>query len=212
MTVDAARQLVLAGRQVPDPWDRIRRYCGLTWSGGSPETWAFHYYDAYCDARPTSANRVEAGDVLAAGALHPGITRADLAFFHDSAPALQAWIARLPGAAGLPDINDAVMDHLVGLRDWAGAVHLGLLTKVLHRKRPQLIPLVDREVLDWYRPITGERSASGAWPGLLDAMRADVTANHAELVRMGDALMAATAVRVSALRLIDIALWMGSAR
>ena len=38
--------LVLAGRAIPDAGDRIRRYCGLPWSGGPPETWAYRYYDA----------------------------------------------------------------------------------------------------------------------------------------------------------------------
>lgn len=37
--------IVAAGREIPDGLDRIRRYCGLSWSGGEPETWAWRYYD-----------------------------------------------------------------------------------------------------------------------------------------------------------------------
>lgn len=37
---------VAAGREVPRALDRVRRYCGLPWSGGPPETWAWQFYDA----------------------------------------------------------------------------------------------------------------------------------------------------------------------
>jgi hypothetical protein len=32
--------IVVAGRTIPDGVDRVRRYCGLPWSGGTGETWA----------------------------------------------------------------------------------------------------------------------------------------------------------------------------
>ena len=39
-------EIVAAGREIPDALDNIRHYCGLAWSGGPPETWAWDYYDA----------------------------------------------------------------------------------------------------------------------------------------------------------------------
>lgn len=208
MTFDGARGLVLAGQAVPDAWDRVRRYCGCAWSGGPAEVWAFHYYDAI----PSSGQRVEPLDVLAAGVLHPGVGRDALAFFHDAAPALEAWVTALPTGTDLPDAGDVVVDHLGTLRDWPDAPALSLLTKVLHRVRPRLIPLLDREILDWYRPLTGERGASAAWPHLVRATAADVSANCETLSRMADDLLTETGVRVSALRILDIAIWMGGPR
>jgi len=38
--------LVLAGHRHPRALDDIRRFCGLEWSGGGPEIWAFRYYEA----------------------------------------------------------------------------------------------------------------------------------------------------------------------
>lgn len=87
-----------------------------------------------------------------------------------------------------------------------------MLTKVLHRKRPSLIPLVDRALLDWYRPVTGERTATAAWPALLHALRGDLTANEVVLGRMSEALEDEIATVVSKLRLVDIAIWMGGAQ
>ncbi len=42
--------IVAAGREIPDALDRIRRYCGLRWSGGPPETWAWPYFDTVTSA------------------------------------------------------------------------------------------------------------------------------------------------------------------
>ena len=45
---------------------------------------------------------------------------------------------------------------------------------MLHRKRPRLLPLFDRAVVDWYRPVTGQRAAATAWAPLLAALREDL--------------------------------------
>ena len=75
----ATAGLVLAGVPSPHAVDRVRRYCGLPWSGGPPETWAFRYFDAI----ETDGDRLEPTDVVSAAALHPGVSRSDLTFFHD---------------------------------------------------------------------------------------------------------------------------------
>lgn len=203
---DAHAELVLAGRPVPKPLDRIRRYCGLEWSGGPPEVWAYGYYDTIS----TDTNVVDPVDVLSTAALHPGLSRADLAFFAERRLEIEAWIAELPADLELVSADDAVFEHLERLADWPEAPTLALFSKVLHRKRPGLIPLVDRHVVDWYRPVTGERSAPRAWPGLLRAMRQDLTRNTRALDVIADATAAELGRRMSDLRITDIALWMGS--
>ncbi len=70
----------VGGRDVPDTLHHIRRYCGLTWSGGSPETWAYRYFDLVPGESPDEVTSV---DVLAAASLHPGLSRTDLGFFVD---------------------------------------------------------------------------------------------------------------------------------
>src|SRR4051794_29064258 len=83
--------LNLGGRHVPGAWDRLCRYCGLSWSGGPPETWAFRYFDAVETDGRSSIGPV---DVLCAASLHPGLSRQDLSFFCVEANTLGAYLKR----------------------------------------------------------------------------------------------------------------------
>ncbi len=196
--------LVLAGRPIEQARDYVRRYCGLSWGGGPAETWAFRYYDVV-ESDPTEIGPV---DVLAAAALHPGLSRADLAYFHDRVGDLTGWLGEVPTNTSLTVADDSLLGHLDQLSSWEPAPTVTLLSKVLHRKRPELIPLVDRHVIDRYRPITGERAAQAAWQPLLRQLRIDLEKNQAPLDRMSKALEVELERCVSHLRLLDIAVWM----
>jgi len=210
--------IIAAGRNVPDGLDRIRRYCGLPWSGGSvPEIWAWAYYDEV----PTPLdNSVCAIDVLAAAALHPGLSRSDLGFFVHRREQLSDWLSQLDPDLHLRQADDRTLTHLASAVDFEPHVSITLLSKVLHRKRPTLIPLMDRHIIDWYRSVTGERSPLRAWGPLLQAMQEDT--KSAPPLSIASALaefapaartdvIGPDAVRpLSQLRAIDIAIWMGS--
>jgi hypothetical protein len=199
--------LTLAGQRIEQAGDAIRRFCGLPWSGGPPETWAYPYYDATMS--PEGLLRLT--DVTAAAALHPGLSRADLGFFHERMAELQEWLGAIPSGVGLIDADPATLRHLIGMTDLADGVSMALLTKVLHRCRPNLIPLVDRHMLDRYRPITGERGSIAAWPAFLDALIGDLNRpeNRSALGTIRNKLDAALPTRSpSDIRLIDIAIWM----
>jgi hypothetical protein len=209
--------IVAAGRTIPDALDRIRRYCGLAWSGGPPETWAWAYYDGV----PTEQDdHVTSVDVLCAAALHPGLGRAELAFFQDRRRDLSAWLAGVPKDSRLWEIPEPIVEHLASLPDSFPDVSISLLSKVLHRKRPHLIPLLDRHVVDWYRPITHKRAMTEAWGPIIRAMRDDELDEKQRLLYA----MAFGEIerelwpqdgpddrpRLSWVRAIDIAIWMGS--
>jgi len=199
----------VGGRDIPDALDRIRRYCGLPWSGGSPETWAYKYFDLVPSESPDEVTPV---DVLAAAALHPGLSRSDLAFFVDRADDLSGWLRRVPVDAELRSADSELLAHLDALIDFDD-VSITLLSKVLHRKRPSLIPLLDRHIIDWYRPVTGERSATLAWAPIIRAMQHDLIGDgNGSLSAIADALRPELASPPSAIRLIDIAIWMGAQR
>jgi hypothetical protein len=199
----------VGGRDVPDALDHIRRYCGLPWSGGSPETWAYRYFDLV----PSEfSDEVTSVDVLAAAALHPGLSRTDLAFFVDRADDLSGWLRGVPVDAELQSADSELLAHLGALVDFDD-VSITLLSKVLHRKRPSLIPLLDRHIVDWYRPVTGERSATLAWAPIIRAMQHDLNADaNGSLSAIADALRPELPTSPSAIRLIDIAIWMGAQR
>lgn len=204
--------LVLADRRVGNPADKIRRYCRLEWSHGPPEIWAYPYYDA----PPTREDdEVRYEDVLAAAALHPGLSRPDLGFFATRGPLLGDWLRRLPPGLTLAEADDRVLGVMDELVAWDVDVSLSLLSKVLHRKRPALLPLVDRQILDWYRPVTGERRGEAAWPALIRAIQRDLRleANSLVLDEITRRLAADLEGRVpTQVRLADIAVWMGGQR
>jgi hypothetical protein len=194
-----------------DPEDRVRRYCGLEWSGGEPETWAFQYFDRIPVGDPT---QVEPVDVVACSALHPGIARDDLAYFDRHADDFVRWLGDLPNDVDLGDADDALVAKVSDLVVLSGTVGLSLLSKVAHRKRPRLVPMFDRAIVERYRRVTGQRGEQ-AWPSMVAAIQADLADDR------NDPLLAKTSATVqaelgttvpSSLRVLDIAIWMDSVR
>ena len=209
--------IVAAGRAVPEAIDRIRRYCGLPWSGGPPETWAWPYFDAV----PTAPDNVVGPvDVLCAAALHPGLSRNDLAWFRAHQDDLAAWLNEIPVVQRLWELSEQDVRHIVSLPDALEGPSISLLSKVLHRKRPDAIPLLDRHVIDWYRPVTGKRSAVEAWGEIVVAIRDEESDGERRVLT---AVALAEVNRdlwsdlgpderpgLSWIRAKDIAIWMGS--
>ena len=200
--------LVCSGRPVRDAQNQIRRYCGLPWSGGEPETWAYEYFDSV----PTGLGDLPGPpDLLAAAALHPGFGRPEMAFFNDGgAEACERWLAPLPSDLELADAGEGVLTHLATLPEIADGQWLSILSKVTHHKRPRLVPLFDRAIVDWYRPVTGVRGEA-AWPQLVAAMHTDLAMedNQYFLADLGEELaQELTGPVPSNLRLMDIAIWM----
>ena len=205
-------ELFLGGKAVPDAWTQVRRYCGFEWDGNPPETWAFRYYDDI----PSDRDEVSPLDVVCAGALHPGISKEDMAFFWDHRQRLTEWLSDLPptdppSLSDLATADDKVISVLRELPALVEGTSLSLASKVLHRKRPWLIPIVDKEVIDRYRPLTGKRRANEAWPPLLGCLAEDLQANVEYLAELGVvlAMERGTPIRgLSRLRIADIAIWM----
>lgn len=199
--------LVLAGREVRDAEDLVRRYCGMPWSGGSDETWAYRYFDAVADLEPDTVTAV---DVLAAGALSVGLGKADLTWFWRAGVQLDALLAALPQNVQLADADGRTVELVQSLALMAAgsdSVSVSLLSKVLHRKRPALIPMLDKATQDHYRaqlPTRGE----AAYPSLVTTLQADLRSNHEALERLGRALSAELKTTITPLRIVDIAIWM----
>lgn len=204
------QDLVLGGRSIDrdEAWTRVLRYCGLPWDGNSPETWAFRYYDAI----ETDPTVVMPEDVVCAGALHPGISRDDLTYFWDHRDQLTSWLDRFPVDMQLQNADEATISQLAELPSLFRGPSLSLLTKVLHRKRPWLIPMIDREVIDWYRPLTGQRRAVDAWSPLLHHLADDLRTNRDPLAEFRFVLYMLHGLSLSDLRTADIVIWMGGQR
>jgi len=196
----------LAEREVTQVWDKVRRYCGLPWSGGEAETWAFAYYDSIDAAHDDAITSV---DVVATASMHPGLSKAELAFFVDRASQLSDWLRAVPVGVPLHQLNDDAVAHIVDLMAF-DEINLSLLSKVVHRKRPDAIPLLERHIIDLYRPVTGERAGAKAFPAIVRALRSDLAAGAAgPLAAIAAAIEHQTDRTLSLLRVADIAIWMG---
>lgn len=198
--------LAAGGRPIREAEDLIERYCGLRWSGGDDETWAFRYFDLIPDSSPDEITPV---DVVTCAALHPGLKQSDLAWFWDHHLQLRNALAAFPNDLDLAAAPGSITQALQQLPAELLGVDLALLSKVLHRKRPRLIPMLDRSLLNQYRDQLSGRGAR-AWPDLVLAMQADLTLqeNQVTLQQVQDRLLQGLAHAPSALRLLDIAVWM----
>jgi hypothetical protein len=205
-----APALMFGGRRIDndEAWNRLFRYCGIRWDDHPPETWAFRYYDAI----ETDRTAVVPEDVVCAGALHPGLSREDLAWFWDHLAELSDWLEQFPVDEPLRTADHSTIAALAELPSLFDGPSLTLLTKVLHRKRPWLIPMLDREIIDWYRPITGKRRAVDAWEPLLRLLADDLETNRNMLAEPRAVLSLLHGVSVTDLRTVDIVIWMAGQR
>ena len=209
--MDQPGVLICAGRTVEGHSDLIRRYCGLAWSGGPPETWAFRYYE---EVPTRNGDVIDPFDVLTCGALHGGFSRADLAFFFEQKELLESWLIGIPDDIDIADADESLLREIASLPELTDEVGLSLLSKVAHRKRPRLVPLFDRAISDWYRPRTGLRGVAG-WTRLVSELHDDLaqSGNRDVLSRLRSELAHELgSVVPSELRLVDIAIWMASVR
>jgi hypothetical protein len=180
----------------------------LPWSGGGPETWAYELFDAI----PTGpGDQITPADLLPSAALHPGFGRDEAVFFNTGgAEACEEWLSGLPLNVDLADADEQTLDRLAELPQISEGIGLSIVSKVTHRKRPRLIPLFDRAIVDWYRTVTRLRGEA-AWPALTQALKADMAMNENRRffadVRGGLGLELRGPVP-SDLRFVDIAIWM----
>jgi hypothetical protein len=150
--------------------------------------------------------------VVACAALHSGLSHQDLVYFDRSGDDFESWLAKLPADVDLADADEATLNVVGGLHRLTDPVGLSLLSKVAHRKRPRLVPMLDRAVGDCYRPLIGERGER-AWPGLISALHRDLgdSRNRPVLDSLATSVQLEVGASVpSALRVLDIAIWMGA--
>lgn len=196
-----------SGLVVTDPLDRVARFCREE----------YEYYDALPQADP---NHIRPADILATVGLNSRIdTAVKVRTVHRGMEAACAPIlAGIPADAELLSFEplDAV-DALLAAAMTSKFVLLASATKVLHRKRPALVPVIDSVVAGHYMRTTEERALlSRAWQErnpaaevghlALRAIRKDFQAAAAELREFQEAL-AREGFILSLVRILDILVW-----
>lgn len=159
-------------------------------------------------------------DLLAPNLIGAEVDRGRFALLREMLPEL-AGIASLPEVA----IEDASDDQLGEVADlfavldrppWAGTgahspIRGTILSKVLHRKRPDLVPLYDSRIFESYTaPGAIPRAAHRTWREfmllLCAQMRDDIRAEQ-EAFDSLRAVAAETGAELSALRILDVLVW-----
>ncbi len=179
----------------------------------SRNSWSYPAYDRL--VTNGSAALVD-GDLLAPNLIGAEVDRSRFLLLRELLPRISG-IAQLPPVA-LQDAPDDVLDavaDLFGVLDEAPYAGRGvrgtILSKVLHRKRPDLVPLYDSRIFESYTaPGAIERSLHRSWREsmtlLLRQMRTDLTEERAAF----DTLVAvaeAAGSPVTRLRALDILVW-----
>jgi hypothetical protein len=166
-----------------------------------------------------SADLVD-GDLLAPSLLDAHVDYARFVLLKRMLPTICEGMKALPGTA-LEDTDDAgvaavarcfsVLDDSVYARAGARGT---IVSKVLHRKRPDLIPLYDSRIWTAYT-VSGAigRGSHRPWVEVMQAlchsMRDDLRNNRAEFEDL-KAAVAANGARLTSLRILDILVWMSS--
>jgi hypothetical protein len=173
-------------------------------------------YPSYDRLITNGAATLVDGDLLAPALIGAEVDRGRFALLREMLPAL-AGIATLP-AVPLEQADGALVEQVADLfavldeAPYAGkGVRGTIISKVLHRKRPDLVPLYDSRIFESYTAPGGiERSTHRSWRefmALLCAqMRADLQSEadaFDELIGIaGDA-----GALLTRLRILDILVW-----
>ncbi len=173
-------------------------------------------YPAYDRLVTNGSTELVDGDLLAPALMGVDLDRARFSLLRDMLPALEG-VADLPPVA----LQDADDDHVLcvagifGMLDeprYAGrGVRGTIVSKVLHRKRPDLVPLYDSRIFEAYTaPGVIPRSPHHSWQQFMDMlctqMRDDLQAEAAAFDEL-ERLAAAEGTPVSQLRILDILVW-----
>lgn len=202
--------------------------CGGTLPIEDPEDLLLSYvepdgpyaYPAYDTLVTNGSPELVDGDLLAPTLLGAQVDYARFVLLKRMLPALREGMAGLPDTP-LEDADDAgiaavarcfaVLDEPVFTRAGARGT---IVSKVLHRKRPDLIPLYDSRIWTAYT-VSGVigRGSHRPWVEVMQAlchsMRADLANNRAEFLTL-QKLAGEHGAQLTLLRTLDILVWMSS--
>lgn len=173
-------------------------------------------YPAYDRLVTNGGPQLVDGDLLAPTLMGVDIDAGRFALLREMLPALEA-VAELPEVS----LEEADDDHMMcvaglfGILDeprYAGrGVRGTIVSKVLHRKRPDLVPIYDSRIFDAYTgPGVLPRSTDRSWQefmhSLCGQMRADLQGEHDAFEQLQTVAEDAGAP-ITKLRILDILVW-----
>lgn len=211
-------KLAMGTREVFDAESLLEEYVGPRKRG---LRYAYPYYDGL--VTNSDSDRLCTGDLLAPCLLGVQVDLDRMHTLTALVPLLQRGLDKLPPVTDLVEADDPTLDLVAALydplddpdvedRDVKGS----LIAKVLHRKRPALVPLFDSKVRVFYQhehcvppaPKDG-RSWREYMQVLVRAMQYDLRDNAEEFRRLCT-LVPHGGPPLTPLRILDIVVWMSS--
>ncbi len=198
-----------------------------------------NYYDntyaarAYSQWHVEQDSRLTASDLFVSCAISGRPNPFDDAylelFVRGKAKRIEQALRRIPMGLSLADapLRGPLGDDLEKLFDATvgNGIRMPIATKMLHKKRPRLIPILDALVVKHYwkkeyrgfYPVTHRRKRANATLGLLDLIQADLR-GHGDMLCAGASRFvrtsncgAAVARALTPARVLDIMVWAGQA-
>ena len=177
-------------------------------------------WPSYDELVTNSSTELVDADLLAPVLMGVHLDAARFSLLRAMLPDLQAALAALPATA-LQDTDDAGVELVAQCfadldhpRYAAQRVRGTILSKVLHRKRPDLVPLYDSRIWTAYTangavPRSGRRTWVEFMTLLCAQMRDELRSEAAEMDRLV-AVAASHGATLTPLRLLDILVWMSA--
>jgi len=170
-------------------------------------------YATYDLAAVAQDNELTESDIRVANAMIARMSTRVITEIHARAPAINAALADIPAAASLAVPDDAVpwgaLENLMQVMDGIPDVRLARQTKVLHKKRPALIPILDSVVQTYLLRVDRIRRTGtsvgyameliGSYKRELDLHLPVLQSLRSELGRRG--------ISLTECRLLDLFLW-----
>ncbi len=178
-------------------------------------------YPAYDRLVTNGSDQLVDADLLAPGLLQAPVDRSRFRVLSGMLPALQR-VGSLPKVA-LQDAGDddiAAVAQLFDVLDndlyRRGGVRGTIVAKVLHRKRPDLVPLYDSRIFAAYTVAAVERAGERdrSWVSVMDelcrSMRSDLQ-EQADAFERLSAVARDAGAELTWLRILDIVVWRSAA-
>lgn len=181
----------------------------------SKEEWA--YYDGIVDREP---NRIIPEDILATVAVNSRVNNADIvrAVHRGMARVCDRLLPHIPVDADLRtyDLDGSKAKELLSAACGSKFVAMAVATKVLHRKRPWWMPMLDSVMQDAYLDTLGRpglksrldlgSEAGGVGAFIMSAIRRDLEGADQEIKQVSSSLTE-DGYPLSDVRILEIAVW-----
>jgi hypothetical protein len=194
------------GERIDGCLEKVIRFCQPR---GGP-----NYYNSYDCASIEQDNTLRDSDVLIANKLGARIGQESLLVFRRNRAKIETALESVPVGVGLDDSwqdEESMWRTIANVYRacWASDVGEARTTKVLHKKRPQLIPIIDgRMVISWYfAGYSGPKKRGiDRMIDVTQRIREDVARNRDPLQELQKELVKA-GVNLTRVRLFDVVLW-----